>query len=75
MKMNDHDLLLLRHLQAAATFNNIGTTQLKRGVFEGAIDNFKAALYIMNNLSGPNSNKTFIATEKWRQSFIAPCTN
>jgi tetratricopeptide (TPR) repeat protein len=57
MKMNDHDLLLLRHLQAAATFNNIGATQLKRGDFEDAIDNFKEALHIMNKLSDPNSKQ------------------
>jgi hypothetical protein len=57
MNMTDYDLILLRHLQAAATFNNIGATQLKRGVFKVAIDNFEAALYVMNKLSDPNSKQ------------------
>jgi hypothetical protein len=57
MKINDNDSLLLRHLQAAATLNNIGATQLKRGGFKGAIDNFEAALYIMKKVSGPNSKQ------------------
>jgi hypothetical protein len=54
--MNDNELLLHRHLQSVAALSNLGSTQIKLGAFDGAIDTFKTALRAINELLGADSN-------------------